>query len=211
MSNRKNNQAVYKLVLTAIFIAIVVVVQLFLGGITVSGVSFSLVLVPIVLGGAVLGETGGMVLGLVFGLITLINGLLGTDPFTSFLLYNTGIKGTVVTATVCLVKAVAAGFISAFIYKTLKNKNEFLAIILAAAAAPIVNTGVFVLAMIFVLSDELTATMQALSGVNIGETGVVSFVILSLSGINFVVEFIVNLVLTPAVYPVTKLIGKEKF
>lgn len=208
MVKNRVNKAVYNLVLTAVFIAIVVIFQLFLGGITVSGVSFSLVLVPIVLGGAVLNESGGAILGLVFGLITLINGLTGTDPFTSFLLFNTGFKGTAVTAAVCIVKAVLAGFLSAYVFKILKGKSETLAIILAAAVAPIVNTGVFVLAMIFILPNELSEAMNALSGINIGEIGIVNFVILSLSGINFVVEFLVNIVLTPAVYPVTKLIKK---
>lgn len=208
MVKNRVNQAVYKLVLTAVFIAIVVIFQLFLGGITVSGVSFSLVLVPIVLGGAVLGEISGMLLGLIFGLITLINGLTGADPFTSFLLHNTGMKGAFVTALVCLVKATLAGLLSAFVYRILRGKSETLAIISAAAVAPIVNTGVFVLAMIFLLSEELSAAMSALSGINIGNIGVANFVILSLSGINFVVEFLVNVILTPAVYPVTKLIKK---
>ena len=208
MATKRNNEAVYKLVITAIFMAIVVVVQLFLGGITVSGVSFSLVLVPIVIGGALIGKIGGTILGFTFGIITLINGLIGVDPFTSFLLHNTGTKGAIVTAAVCLVKATLAGFVSALIYSVLKNINQYLAVILAAIAAPIVNTGVFVLVMIFVLSEELTLTMQALANINIAGIGIANYVILSLSGINFVVEFIVNAVLSPAIYSIVKAVKK---
>lgn len=208
MATKRNNEAVYKITITAIFMAIVVVVQLFLGGITVSGVSFSLVLVPIVIGGALIGKIGGTILGLTFGIITLINGLIGVDPFTSFLLHNTGTKGAIVTATVCLVKATLAGFVSALIYSVLKTINQYLAVILAAIAAPIVNTGVFVLVMIFVLSEELTLTMQALANINIAGIGIANYVILSLSGINFVVEFIVNAVLSPAIYSIVKAVKK---
>ena len=206
---QRNNKSVQKLALTAIFIAIVVLVQLFLGGITVSGVSFSLVLVPIVIGGALIGPLGGTILGFSFGLVTFINGLTGADPFTSFLLHNTGTKGAVLTAIVCFLKATLAGLIPALIYKGLKNKNQYLAVILAALAAPVINTGVFVLAMIFVLSDELTLTMQSLAGVDVSGN-IISFVILTLSGINFVVEFLVNAVLTPAIYSFIKSVGKGK-
>lgn len=206
---QRNNKSVQKLALTAIFIAVVVLAQLFLGGITVSGVSFSLVLVPIVIGGALIGPLGGTVLGFTFGLITFINGLTGADPFTSFLLHNTGTKGAVLTAIVCLLKATLAGLIPALIYKGLKEKDQGLAVMLAALTAPIVNTGVFVLAMVFVLSNELTLTMQSLAGVDISGN-LFSFVILSLAGVNFVVELLVNLVLTPAIYSFIKSVGKGK-
>ena len=64
-----------------------------------------------------------------------------------------------------------------------------------------------VLAMIFVLADELAKTMQ-----NLGITGVnvVNFVIFSLSGVNFIVEFLVNVVLSPAIYALIKAVSKGR-
>lgn len=193
--------------MTAIFIAVVAVVQLLLGGVTVNGVSFSFVLIPIVVGGALLGPSGGAILGFTFGLITLINGLTGIDPFTAFLINSTGTKGAVVTILTCLGKATLAGLVSALVYKVLKGKNQYLAVILAAASAPIVNTGVFVLVMIFVLADELAKTMAnfGINGVN-----VVDYVIFTLSGINFIVEFLVNVVLTPAIYSLIRVFSKDR-
>ena len=206
MKSRSSNK-VQRLTTLAIFSAIVVVVQLFFGSFTVNGISFSVVLIPIVVGGAILGPSAGTILGFLFGLITLINGLCYRDPFTAFLLYNTGAKGTIVTALVCLLKATLAGLVSALIYKALEKKNQYIAVIMAAASAPIVNTGIFLLIMIFVLSNELAQVMT-----NFGVTGVsvVNYAIFVLSGINFIVEFLVNVVLSPAIYALIKSISKEK-
>lgn len=206
MKSRSSNK-VQRLTTLAIFSAIVVVVQLFFGSFTVNGISFSVVLIPIVVGGAILGPSAGTILGFLFGLITLINGLCYRDPFTAFLLYNTGTKGTVVTVLVCLLKATLAGLVSALIYKALEKKNQYIAVILASAAAPIVNTGIFLLIMILVLSNELAQVMT-----NFGITGVsvVNYAIFGLSGINFIVEFLVNVVLSPAIYTLIKSISKGK-
>lgn len=206
MKSRTSNKTQY-LTILAIFIAIVAVVQLFFGSFSVNSVSFSVVLIPIVVGGAILGPTAGAVLGFTFGLITLINGLCSRDVFTAFLLFNTGVKGTIVTSLVCIAKATLAGWGAALIYNALKGKNQYLAVILAAGAAPVINTGIFVLAMIFVLADELAKTMQ-----NLGVTGVsvVNFVILGLSGVNFIVEFLVNVVLSPAIYALIKAVSKGR-
>lgn len=205
MKSRTSNKTQY-LTILAIFIAIVAVVQFFCN-FTIGIVSFSMVLIPIVVGGAILGPTAGAILGFTFGLITLINGLCSRDVFTAFLLFNTGVKGTIVTSLVCIAKATLAGWGAALIYKAFKGKNQYLAVILAAAAAPVINTGIFVLAMIFVLADELAKTMQ-----NFGITGinVVNYVIFVLSGVNFIVEFLVNVVLSPAIYALIKSVSKGR-
>lgn len=206
MRSRTSNKTQY-LTMLAIFIAIVAVIQLFFGSLSVNTVSFSVVLIPIVVGGAILGPSAGAILGFTFGLITLINGLCSRDPFTAFLLFNTGVKGTVVTALVCIAKATLAGWVSALIYNALEGKNQYLAVILAAMSAPVINTGIFVLAMIFVLADELAKIMQesGLTGMS-----VVNYVIFILSGVNFIVEFAVNTVLSPAIYALIKAVSKGR-
>ena len=61
--------------------------------------------------------------------------------------------------------------------------------------------------MILVLSNELAQVMT-----NFGITGVsvVNYAIFGLSGINFIVEFLVNVVLSPAIYTLIKSISKGK-
>lgn len=199
---------------TAIFAAIVVVVQLVGGAVKVGPVSISLVLVPIVIGGIIMGPASGAVLGFVFGVITLINGLMGVDPFTQFLL-TSGVKGAIITPLICLVKATAAGYIAALIYKLFKNAAnkkpvghgrdglKIAGTFMAAAAAPIVNTGLFILGAL-TLSDVLAANFVAEG------TTVIYFLIIGCAGINFIVEFLVNLVLAPGIYQIARAVSKGR-
>ena len=72
-----------------LFTAIVVVLQLLGGGIKVGMFSFSLVLVPIVVGAAVYGWKAGTWLGLAFGAAVLLSGdaaaFLAVDPLGTVL------------------------------------------------------------------------------------------------------------------------------
>lgn len=194
---------IIRLVQLAILIALVVVLQLFGSSIKIGPTSISLVLIPIVLGGMLLGPKAGALLGFVFGAITLIAGLTGADVFTSVLL-NSGIKGAIVTPLICLGKATLAGLGSAWVYKLLKNKAEVLGVFLAAAAAPIINTGLFILGALS-LSDVLLAANFVAEG-----TTVIYFLVIGCAGLNFVVEFLVNLIAAPSLFPLINAIQKRK-
>ena len=67
------HQKIVHMVTLSLLTAIVVVLQLLGGGIVISGVSITLVLVPIVVGASIYGAKDGAFLGAVFGLITFIN------------------------------------------------------------------------------------------------------------------------------------------
>ena len=79
---RANNIPTKKIVYFAILLALVVVLQFVGSYIKIGPVSISLVLVPIVLGGLLLGCAAGAALGFSFGMITFIAGVAGLDPFT---------------------------------------------------------------------------------------------------------------------------------
>ncbi len=195
---------------TAIFAAIVLVVQLAGGAVKVGPISFSLVLIPIVVGGMIMGPLSGAILGFVFGLVTLINGLTGLDPFTNVLLMS-GLEGAIVTPLICLVKATAAGFLSALIYKLFKQHAEangaphtnIAGVFCAAATAPIVNTGLFILGALS-LSDVLSANFVAEG------SSVLYFLIIGCAGVNFLIELAVNLVFSPAIYQLIRAVSKGK-
>ena len=192
-----------RLTLTAIFTAIVLVVQMVGSSIKVGPVSFSLVLIPIVVGGMLIGPYGGAFLGFVFGLVTVIGGLTGADPFTAYLL-QAGTSSAIFTVLLCLVKATAAGLISALIFKALSNENKYLGVILASATAPIVNTGIFVLGTLTVLAAPLSANTAFVNDTS----SLVYFVIIGCAGVNFIVELLVNIVLSPSVYSFVNAISK---
>lgn len=199
---KTNKTNIIRLVQLAILIALVVVLQLFGSSIKIGPTSISLVLIPIVLGGILLGPKAGALLGFVFGVIVLAAGLTGADPFTSILL-NSGLKGAIVTPLICLGKGTLAGLGSGAVYKLLKNKAEIVGVFAAAAAAPILNTGLFILGAL-TLSDVLAANFVAEG------TTVIYFLVIGCAGLNFVVEFLVNLIAAPALFPLVNAIRKRK-
>ncbi len=174
--------------------ALIIVLQVLGSNIVVFGtVRLSFVLVPIVLGAIMLGVRGGVFLGFVFGLITIIMGAVGADPFT-YVLLN---ESPFLCVATCLVKAVCAGLISALAYKAVSGRNKTIALFVSAIVAPVVNTGLFILgalAMGNVLNDNFVAD---------GET-LIHFLIIGCAGINFLVELLINVVLAPALKVVLK-------
>lgn len=142
--------------------ALIIVLQVLGSNIVVFGtVRLSFVLVPIVLGAIMLGVRGGVFLGFVFGLITIIMGAVGADPFT-YVLLN---ESPFLCVATCLVKAVCAGLISALTYKAVSVRNKTIALFVSAIVAPVVNTGLFILgalAMGNVLNDNFVANGETL-------------------------------------------------
>ena len=101
-----------------------------------------------------------------------------------------------------------AGFFPALIYGALIGKKEqvgaarkFFATLAAAVTAPIANTSLFVAGMFIFFKDTLYAWA--------GESDVVTYVIVGLAGINFLVEFAINIVLSPAIVRIVDIVGKK--
>ena len=122
-----------------ILAAFVVVLQIFGSYFKIGAVQFSFVLVPIVLGSILTGAIGGAILGFLFGLITLIMGIVGVDQFT-FILFSDHPFLTILT---CIVKATAAGYLSGLIYSLVSKKNKTAAVFSAAAICIICLPGSF--------------------------------------------------------------------
>ncbi len=192
------NKKTLKMVQLAFLLALVIVLQLFGSSIKIGATSFSLVLIPIAVGGILLGKGAGAFLGFVFGLITLIAGITGTDVFTQILFQD----HPFLTSLVCLGKGTAAGFGAGLIYQLLKNKQKFAAVVSAAAIAPVLNTGLFILGALL-MSDTLSANFVAE-----GST-VIYFLVIGCAGVNFIVEFLVNLVVSPGLYQAVNAISKR--
>ena len=183
-----------KLVLLALLTAIVVVLQ-FLGAFIKFGpFSITLVLMPIVVGSAMIGVYAGGWLGLVFGFAVLISG-----DASAFLAINP--IGTVI---VVLAKGALAGLAAGSIYRVIAGKNKTVAAIFSAAICPIVNTGVFILGcFMFFL------TTIAEWGRNAGYSNATAYIFFGMITFNFVVEFALNLVLTPVIVRIIQY-GKDR-
>ncbi len=189
-----NKKSVETRVLTgvAIFTAIVIVLQLLGAFIRFGPFSISLVMIPIVVGAALYGPAAGAWLGLAFGVVVLISGDAG-----AFLAVNP--LGTIVTV---VTKGVLAGWISGLIYKAL-SKREIGAVLAASIAAPVVNTGTFLVGCFIFFMPTITEWAAAAGAKNVG-----TFMIVGLVGINFIIELVLNLVLSSTITQLIR-IGKK--
>ena len=198
-NQRLGKDSILKMTQLAILTAVVIVLQLMGSIIRIGPTSISLVLVPIVIGAIILGPGAGAFLGFVFGLITFWAGVSGTDPFTNILF----VAQPFATALICIVKATAAGYLAGIAYKLVEKKNQLAASILAAAIAPIVNTGLFILGGLTLVAGTLTENF-------VSGTTLVYFLVIVCAGLNFIAEFFVNLVVSPAIYNISCAIAKSK-
>lgn len=204
---RTRNQKIVAMVEMAMLTALVVVLQIFGGMIKIPFLpfSFSLVLVPIVIGSIVLGYKNGTVLGVVFGLVVTAQCAMGIDA-GGFILW--GIN-PFLTALICIVKGGAAGLVPGLIYRAIIGKAEsekvgaksVIASVVAAISAPVVNTGIFIIG----LSAFFNSTLVAWAG----GTNVMLYIVTGLVGINFLIELFINIVVSPAIATIIKVTEKS--
>ena len=187
----------------AVFVALIVVLQMCSSFIKIGSTPFSFVLVPIVLGGMLMGVGVGAALGAVFGLTVIVAALCGLDAFTLYLLT----ANPVFTVALCLVKGIAAGAIPALLYKLVSIKNRYVAVFVAAAAAPIVNTGIFVVGAFFITGTIGDAF--ASFGTDVSGLSPIYIVLVLCVGVNFFVELAINIVCSPALYTVNRVVEKQ--
>ncbi|MBR5113222.1 MAG: ECF transporter S component [Clostridia bacterium] len=187
-----NKNRTQQVVGIGLFTAIIVVLQAAAISIRFGVFNITLVLIPIVVGAALYGYKAGAWLGFVFGVVVLF-----TDA-SVFLAVS--IPGTIITV---LLKGALAGLISGVIYKLLSGKNMYLAVFAAAIAAPIVNTGIFLLGCRLFFYETISQWAA-----NAGYPSAGKFMILGLCGVNFLVEAAINIVLSPAVLRLINL-GKK--
>ncbi|MBQ8550490.1 MAG: ECF transporter S component [Clostridia bacterium] len=194
MSNTK--KLVRDVSFIGMFGAVIIVLQLLSYVVKIGAFNLSLVLIPLVLAAYLFGPKTGAILGGIFGLTVTVCCFTGMDS-GGYILIS---ASPVLTTAVCMVKGVAAGFAAGMTAKLLKNKNSYLAIILSAVVAPIVNTGLFILSMLLFFKDILASWA--------GGTNLVTYIVVGLVGVNFLIEFTANLIAAPSLLRVTKAIKK---
>ena len=192
---RNNHASVVRLTSLAILAALVVVLQTVASGIRIGPVPISLTLVPIVVGAILFGPGAGAGLGFVFGLVCLIAGVTGADQFT-YLLWTASPFWLIV---VCVGKAVLCGLCAGLAAKALEKKQTLSC--MAALVAPVVNTGVFAVGMLTVFRPILAQYA--------GGTDVVTYLFVAFIGVNFLVEFAVNAVLSAAIARIVQVVRKQ--
>ena len=183
------------LVMLSLLTALVALLSYLGGFIRIGGLaSISLTLIPVVLGAALYGPYAGAWLGAVSGVVFFMTA-------DAVFWFGLSIGGTVITV---LIKGACAGLAAGYVYKLLESKNKYLAIMVAAIAAPVVNTGIFIIGCLIFFIGAVR-DMAAGAGMGVGGYLIVGFV-----GLNFVFELIVNIAVAPALSRLID-IAKKKF
>ena len=194
--NKYNYFSARRVTWLAILVALVVVMQVFGGSITIGAVQLNFTLIPIVLGAILLGPIAGLLLGLACGIVVMIQVIVGLVPFYTLIWTET----PVVAALTCVVKTTVAGFLCGWVYKFLERKNKYVAVFVASALVPVVNTALFIVGCL-----AMWNTIASIAG----GSAIFGFILVSLVGVNFFLELAVNLIVAPALHKVIKIVDKN--
>ena len=196
MKNTRNSMHTRRLVMAAMMTTLVIVFQVLATYTTFFGpFSTAIGLIPIAIGACICGPLVGAWLGLVFGIVVIATG-------NAALFFAFSVFGTVVTV---LLKGAACGFCAGLTYKLLEKKLKFVAAIVAALVCPIVNTGIFLLgsAVFFMPYAEAIGELVGVAGAGFG-------VFVALAFGNFLVEVLMNVLLSPVFVRIIKIVKLPK-
>jgi len=166
MSTQKNKTK--ELVLCSMFIALIIVMTVVpvLGYIPLGFINATIIHIPVIIGAIVLGPKAGFILGLTFGISSLIKNTMAPN-LTSFVFSpfvtvgDTG--GNWCSLIICIVPRVLIGLVAYGVYKLLKKKcPESVALGIAGFAGSLTNT-IFVLGGIYLFFGENYATARSIS------------------------------------------------
>lgn len=195
MSNT-NKSNVYRLTGLGILTAIIIVLQVLTTFVRFGPFSITLALIPIVVGAAMYGKGAGAYLGAVFSVVVVIMCITGGDV-GGFMVWS---ANPVMCVIMCMLKGTAAGFLAGLMYQLVGKKNQLLGVILAALISPIANTGIFIIGMLLFFRETLAAWA--------GGSDLLSYIILGLTGVNFLIELGVNMILSPVVVKIIDAVQK---
>ena len=177
----------------AVLFSLVIVLQAVGGTVSIGPVQLNFTLIPIVLGAIIFGPIVGAFLGFISGVIVLNQVIMGAVPFYTLIWTN----DPVTTVFTCLLKTTVAGYLSGLVYNMLKEKKAVLAVFVASAIVPVVNTALFILGCLC-----MTNSVYAMAN----GTNVIVFILVSLVTFNFFIELAINLILAPTLHKVLKYI-----
>lgn len=226
-----NSEKIHKLVGTGLLTALVAVVYFLTMGITVGPFNITFALIPIVVGAALYGWAAGGWLGLVFGAMVLFTGganafLVINVPGTIITVLVKGAASGIVPGLIfkafdkhdhrlasVLSKSVDSALDSGkkelapgLIYSTLSKRSRLPATVCAAAAAPIVNTGIFLLGCLAFFMGTIS---EWAAGAGIESAGV--YMVTAFVGVNFLVELGTNLLLSSVIVRIVDIAKNKLF
>ena len=192
-----NSQRVKKLVGLATLTALVVGLQFLSNYVSFGSISITLALIPIAMGAILYGPLAGLFLGAVMGAIVI------AAPSTQAVFMPVNPAATII---LCLLKTAIAGLVSGLLFKLFafiakkqkdvkKKKILFAAgVIVAALVVPVINTGLFIIGASIFFMDLFGNFITIIDAV---------------ITTNFLVEFLVSAILSPALVTLIKVLTRQ--
>lgn len=202
MSHKKVD--VKQLTQLGILIALIVVMAFTpLGYLRLPGLSITFLTVPVIIGAILLGPMAGGILGIAFGITSLMQ-CFGLEPFGSALLSINPFFATIV----CIVPRFLMGFLTGAIYKVLSkvSKNQLVNCAVTSLCGALLNTVLFMgtLVALYYNTDFIQGFV-----IDYGAGNPFMFIVLFV-GINGLIEAGVSLVIATALTkPLLMLRGKR--
>ncbi len=185
---------------TAVLAAVVLILQFALGSIQIGPFTITLTMVPIIVGAALYGWATGAILGTIFGIVVVIQVITGAAGAGSTMMLELNPAATII---VCILKGMMAGLVAGLVADKLGKKNLWAGVLVAAIVAPVVNTGIFCIALVTIFGD--LAKLWA------GEaSSVAMYILTSIVGVNFVIELLVDIVLSPIILRIISAVKKSR-
>lgn len=191
-----NSLQIKRLVGIATLCAIAFVLQFWIAGILPKlpiggGTAVNLALIPVVVGAILYGPLGGLSVGLFLGAVTLLPGQGAEGFFVNWYM-------VLLAIILCLGKTGLAGFVAGLLFKLIYKKNYIVAIFVAAAVAPTINSATFLF------------LYGVLVFIQTGQAYSVSFMaILLMVVFAYSAEVTVNIVLAPGIAHLIKIVSKN--
>lgn len=181
--------------------ALTVVLQFIAGTIKIGEFNLTFSLIPIVIAAMFYGVKGGVIVGTTFGLTILVQCIIGFDP-GGYYLFN---LNPVFTTIACVVRTFLVGLLLGLIYLAIRKaiKNTFVQSLILSVAAPVLNTGIFLILYALMFNDLLMAAAAE------NNTDVWSFIIFAFVGMNFLIEILTTAILCPPIVKALEAIRKR--
>ena len=197
MSKDKISNKTFRLVGLGILTAIIIVLQIVTTFFPTKPFAITLALIPIIIGAAFYGAGAGAYLGGVFSVVVILMCVFGADVGGA-MIWN---ASPFLCILVCMLKGVGAGFFAGIVYRALSKKSSVFGAVAAGIVSPVANTGIF-LAGLFLFFKPVLEEWA-------GGTDIVYYALITMTGINFLVELGVNIIVSPVIVRVTKAVKNK--
>ena len=193
----KTKEKTIRLVSLGILSAIIIVLQVIATYFPTKPFAITLSLIPIIIGSALFDEKAGAFLGGVFSVVVITMCVIGADVGGA-MVWN---ANPFMCVLVCMTKGVMAGYVSGLVYRLLNKKSPIAATFVVGVSAPVVNTGIFILGLVLFFRPILSQWS--------GGSDMLYYILFGLTGINFLVELGVNMVLCPVIVKILEAVKKN--